>query len=192
MKQLKFGIAGYGKMGKIREISILESNDAELISIYDITNPEHHNNGVIFCDTYEELLKTDIDVVIVSAYVSVAAEYVIRALNAGKHVFCEKPPSMTSKEMLEVIEVEKRTGKILKYGFNHRFHYSVMEAKKLSMMVVLVIFYGCAEYMEKLAVLIFMTIGEIISTILEVVFYWIRVYICLIFIDILLVKSLNA
>ena len=52
MKQLKFGIAGYGKMGKIREMFILESNDAELISIYDITNPRHHNNGIIFCDTY--------------------------------------------------------------------------------------------------------------------------------------------
>jgi len=131
MKQLKFGIAGYGKMGKIREISILESNDAKLISIYDITSPKSHNNGIIFCDSYEKLLKTDIDAVIVSAYVSVAAEYVIRALNAGKHVFCEKPPSITSKEMSEVIEVEKRTGKVLKYGFNHRFHYSVMEAKKI-------------------------------------------------------------
>ena len=131
MKQLKFGIAGYGKMGKIREISILESNDAELISIHDITNSKHYNNDIIFCDTYDELLMTDIDAVIVSAYVSVAADYVIRALNAGKHVFCEKPPSTTSKEMSEVIEVEKRTGKILKYGFNHRFHYSVMEAKKI-------------------------------------------------------------
>ncbi len=118
-------------MGRIRETSILESNDAKLISIYDITNHKPHNNSIIFCNTYEELLKTDIDAVIVSAYVSVAAEYVIRALNAGKHVFCEKPPSMTSKEMLEVIKVEKRTGKVLKYGFNHRFHYSVMEAKKI-------------------------------------------------------------
>ena len=131
MKQLKFAIAGYGKMGRIREKSILESPDAILVAIYDITRPKTHNNSIIFCDSYEKLLKTDIDVVIVSAYVSVAAEYVIRALNAGKHVFCEKPPSMTSKEMLEVIEVEKRTGKVLKYGFNHRFHYSVMEAKKI-------------------------------------------------------------
>ena len=47
-------------------------------------------------------------------------------------MFCvKKPPSMNSNEMKEVIEAEKKTGKILKYGFNHRFHFSVMEAKKL-------------------------------------------------------------
>jgi len=38
---------------------------------------------------------------------------------------------MTSKEMRKVIETEKKTGNVLKYGFNHRFHYSVMEAKKV-------------------------------------------------------------
>mgnify|MGYP005644048245 FL=1 len=131
MEKLKFGIAGYGKMGKIREVSVFESDDAKLVSIYDIANPGFHDNDIIFCDTYEELLKTDIDAVIISVYVSVASEYVIQALNAGKHVFCEKPPSITSKEMLKVIEVEKKVDKILKYGFNHRFHYSVMEAKKV-------------------------------------------------------------
>ncbi|MBT3936252.1 MAG: Gfo/Idh/MocA family oxidoreductase [Candidatus Marinimicrobia bacterium] len=131
MKEIKFGIAGYGKMGKIREKSILDSMDATLISIYDIADNEHHDENIILCDSYDKLLETNIDAVIVSAFVKVAAEYVIRALDAGKHVFCEKPPAMTSVEMAEVIKAEKKSGKILKYGFNHRFHYSVIEAKKL-------------------------------------------------------------
>ena len=38
---------------------------------------------------------------------------------------------MNVKQMLEVIKVEKKSQKVLKYGFNHRFHYSVMEAKKI-------------------------------------------------------------
>ncbi|MBT6206673.1 MAG: gfo/Idh/MocA family oxidoreductase, partial [Francisellaceae bacterium] len=38
MDQLKFGIAGYGKMGKIREKSIFNSSDAVLISVYDNTD----------------------------------------------------------------------------------------------------------------------------------------------------------
>lgn len=131
MEQIKFGIAGYGKMGKIREESIINSNHAKLISIYEISEHAHDDKNIILCDSYAKLLETDIDAVIVSAYVKVAAEYVIRALDAGKHVFCEKPPSMTSNEMLEVIAAETRSGKVLKYGFNHRFHFSVMEAKKL-------------------------------------------------------------
>ena len=132
MNQLKFGIAGYGKMGQIRERSIFNSSDAILISVYDNNNHEYKkNSGIISCDSYDALLSSDIDAVIVSAYASVATEYVIRALNAGKHVFCEKPPAMNANEMLEVIETENNTGKVLKYGFNHRFHYSVMEAKKI-------------------------------------------------------------
>jgi len=131
MNQLKFGIAGYGKMGKIREKSIVESNDTCIVAIYDITNYKNNSKSIIYCKSYKELLESDIDAVIVSAFVSVAAEYVILALEAGKHVFCEKPPSMTSQQMLKVIEAEKKSGKILKYGFNHRFHFSVMEAKKV-------------------------------------------------------------
>jgi predicted dehydrogenase len=131
MEKLKIGIAGYGKMGRIREKSIIESNEAELISIYDIAEHQHHDKNIRLCNSFDELINSGVDAIIVSAYVKVAADYVIRALNAGKHVFCEKPPSMNSKEMMAVIEAEKKTGKILKYGFNHRFHYSVMEAKKI-------------------------------------------------------------
>ena len=131
MEPIKFGIAGYGKMGRIREQSIFASKDAKLVSIYEITEHTHHDDNIVLCDSFDELLATDIDVVVVSAYVKVAADYVIRALNAGKHVFCEKPPSMNSEEMKQVIETEKQTGKVLKYGFNHRFHFSVMEAKKV-------------------------------------------------------------
>ena len=131
MNKVKFGIAGYGKMGKIREESILNSPDTKLISIYEVSECRHNDKDIVQCNSFDELLATDIDAVIVSAYVSVAADYVIRALSRGKHVFCEKPPSMTAKEMKKVIEIEKKMRKVLKYGFNHRFHYSVMEAKKV-------------------------------------------------------------
>ena len=131
MDQLKFGIAGFGKMGKIREIAIANSQEAELIAIFEINDYQYSDDSVIQCKSFDELLSTEIDAVIISSYVSVAAEYVIRALNAGKHVFCEKPPAMNANEMLAVIEAEKNSDKVLKYGFNHRFHYSVMEAKKI-------------------------------------------------------------
>ena len=130
MDQLKFGIAGFGKMGKIREIAIANSQEAELIAIYEINDYQYSDDSVIQCKSFDELLSSEIDAVIISSYVSVAAEYVIRALNSGIHVFCEKPPAMNANEMLEVIEAEKNSDKVLKYGFNHRFHYSVMEAKK--------------------------------------------------------------
>lgn len=131
MKKLRFGIAGFGKMGRIREQSIYESEDATLVSTYDVESSQSDDQAVTSCSSFEELLETDIDAVIVSTYVSFSAEYVVRALNAGKHVFCEKPPAINSEQMREVLNAEKSCGKILKYGFNHRFHYSVIEAKKM-------------------------------------------------------------
>ena len=52
------------------------------------------------------------------------------ALLAGKHVFSEKPPAFTAKEMEGVIEVEKAGNRKLMYGFNHRHHESVKKAKE--------------------------------------------------------------
>ena len=131
MKKLKFGIAGFGKMGRIREQSISDSNMAVLLATYDVDSSRSDDQAVLSCSSFEELLKTDIDAVIISTYVSSSAEYVVRALSSGKHVFCEKPPAINSEQMLEVLRMEKKSGKILKYGFNHRFHYSVIEAKRI-------------------------------------------------------------
>ncbi|WP_315823539.1 Gfo/Idh/MocA family oxidoreductase [Paraflavitalea speifideaquila] len=51
----------------------------------------------------------DIDVVYVVLPPSMHKEYTIRAANAGKHVWCEKPMAMTEKECQEMIDACKRT-----------------------------------------------------------------------------------
>ncbi|MDR3170618.1 MAG: Gfo/Idh/MocA family oxidoreductase [Treponema sp.] len=45
---------------------------------------------------------------------------IIEALNAGKHVFCEKPPALNAVEMAEILEVQKSSGKKLLFDFNNR------------------------------------------------------------------------
>ena len=130
MKRIKLGIAGYGKMGKIREESFLNSDDVLLQAIFDSTE-KSINKNIKFCTSYEQLLQSDIDAVFISTYVNVSASYVLRALQAGKHVFCEKPPAMHYEELIPIKEIQKNSNLILKYGFNHRLHHSVREAKKI-------------------------------------------------------------
>jgi len=131
MKKINIGIAGYGKMGKIREESFLKSKDVKLISVFDIEQKKANNDNIHFCESYQELIESNIDAVFVATYVNIAAEYVFRALEAGKHVFCEKPPAMNHDELKNIQEFQKNSNQILKYGFNHRLHYSVIEAKKI-------------------------------------------------------------
>jgi len=130
---LKIGIAGFGKMGQIRAKEILKNEHTSLVAIfeqYDKSSLSMYKDAVA-CETYEELLKQDIDALFICAFNDVSAEYTKQALQKGLHVFCEKPPAHTVTELKEVIEIEKRTNQVLKYGFNHRLHYSIIEAKKM-------------------------------------------------------------
>lgn len=128
---IKIAIAGFGKIGQVRAKEIEKNINTKLVAVYDIKKPNNLDEKIKFCESYDELLSQDVDAVFVCAFNDVLAEFTIEALNSGKHVFCEKPPARTSKELEKVIDIEKKSGKILKYGFNHRYHYSVIEAKKI-------------------------------------------------------------
>ncbi|MBT5400174.1 hypothetical protein HOL24_06495 [bacterium] len=53
MTNIKFGIAGYGKMGKIRELSINEYKYATLVSIYEVSECKHYNKDIVIYDSFE-------------------------------------------------------------------------------------------------------------------------------------------
>ncbi|MDB4779814.1 Gfo/Idh/MocA family oxidoreductase [Akkermansiaceae bacterium] len=127
---IKVGIAGFGKIGQLRAKILSEKKDISIIGVYDVKKPEKLGSFV-FYDSYVELLEAGVDAIFICAYNTVLAEYSTKALNKGVHVFCEKPPAMKVKELDPVFKALKTSGKQLKYGFNHRYHYSVIEAKKI-------------------------------------------------------------
>ena len=127
---INVGIIGFGKMGKIRAQTVVESGLGRVNNIYDVTpiqdtkyecvsSPEDifndNNNNAIFICTPNHMNK----------------ELTIKGLNAGKHIFCEKPPAFNESEVKEIIEVEKLSKKKLMYGFNHRHHDSIKMMKEL-------------------------------------------------------------
>jgi predicted dehydrogenase len=72
-----------------------------------------------------------IDIVLVLTYPDTHAEIAIAALEAGKHVLCEKPLTRTEDEARAMLAAAARTGRTLKCGFNHRHHPAVLEAHRL-------------------------------------------------------------
>lgn len=127
----RVGIAGYGKVGKLREKAVNKIGGAKIVAIYDTKIISHKDTEVVVCSSYEELLLQNLDVIFICTFNNVLSEYSIKALQNNIHVFCEKPPARNTKELLKVKKMEESGNKVLKYGFNHRFHYSVMEAKKI-------------------------------------------------------------
>jgi predicted dehydrogenase len=73
----------------------------------------------------------DVDIVIVATTVNALAEVTKAALLAGKHVLVEKPAACNASELAGVIEVSERTEKLVRVGFNHRYHPAILKAREL-------------------------------------------------------------
>ena len=130
---MRVGIIGYGAVGKTRCSSILKNTLYKITAISEnnaIAREEIPKNIKVFED-YQSLIEhANVDIVFISLPNKFAANATILSLQKGLHVFCEKPPAKTVAELEEVLLVSQKYPNLkLMYGFNHRFHHSVEEAK---------------------------------------------------------------
>lgn len=128
MNKLKIAVIGVGGISSTHINGYLKNPDAELYAFCDI-NEERlkymgEKYGITRLYTDEaEMLKAlpEIDAVSVCTWNCAHASCTIMALNAGKHVLCEKPMAMNTAEALEMLEAAKRNDKVLMIGFVRRF-----------------------------------------------------------------------
>ena len=129
--KFKVGIIGYGKMGQTRHQAINELDCAEVVAISEpnLVGKQVENLPNL---SHDEIIgRPDIDAILIATPNYLNKPLTIKALNAGKHVFCEKPPCFTAADMMEIREAEKASGKKLMYGFNHRHHDSIIRMKEI-------------------------------------------------------------
>ena len=89
--------------------------------------------NILYFRKYLDLLnQKDLEAIFITLPNYLAPIVTISALKKNIHVFCEKPPSKNVKDLKKVIKIEKRFKNLkLKYGFNHRYHGSVIKAKEI-------------------------------------------------------------
>jgi len=128
-KKLKSAIIGYGYMGEIRRAVVERTPGLELLGIYD-TNcavkaqlPQDRH-----FESIEELLQNKPDIVFVCTPNAYSPDICVKCLNAGIHVFCEKPPGRNVGDIQNIRKAEK-SGLKLMFGFNHRWHPGIIKAK---------------------------------------------------------------
>lgn len=128
---IRIGIAGYGVVGKRRRSFIDQHPDLHTVAVCDRTfdGSGTLDDGVRYYQDYRGLLGEELDALFVCMTNDIAPEVTIAGLNGGLHVFCEKPPGRDLADIARVIACEKKHPDLkLKYGFNHRYHYSVSDA----------------------------------------------------------------
>ncbi len=118
------------------QIEIAALNDKLVLAgVYDIDEVRMQwvaENGWHCYRDYEDILADpEVDIVLVATPNHLHKEQSIRALRAGKHVLCEKPVMMNSKELEEVMEIAKECKKVFYPRQNRRWDYDYLVAKKV-------------------------------------------------------------
>lgn len=129
--KLKVGIAGYGVVGKRRRQSVDAHPELRTVAVCDrvFDSDGRLEDGVASYRDYRRLFEENLDVLLVCMTNDIAPEVTVAGLERGLHVFCEKPPGRTVEDIRRVMAAEERAkGRKLKYGFNHRYHQSVLDA----------------------------------------------------------------
>ncbi|MGG0737730.1 Gfo/Idh/MocA family protein [Niallia taxi] len=137
MSTLKIGVIGCGSIAQHRHLQEYSWNKAvEIVAVCDINEERALEIGKeysakAYTDYKELLADKDIDAVSVCTPNYLHAPISIDALNAGKHVLCEKPMATSSEEAAQMIEAAEKNGKKLMIGHNQRFVKSHQKAREL-------------------------------------------------------------
>jgi predicted dehydrogenase len=136
-KQLRIGIIGTGMIADRHAKEYLKMDNAAITAAADLDGARvkafAKTHGITkTCTDWKELLEQDnVDAVSVCLPVHLHAPATIDALEAGKHVLCEKPMARNGSEGQAMVDAEKRSGKKLMVYYRRRFSTSARRAKEM-------------------------------------------------------------
>jgi len=129
-RKLKVGIIGCGGIANGKHMPALEkTGKVEMVAFSDIVVERAEKaakeygipDAKVHKDYRKLLSDKSIDVVHVLTPNKSHAEITVAALEAGKHVMCEKPMAKTAADARKMLDAAKRTGKKLTIGYQNRF-----------------------------------------------------------------------
>ena len=122
---MRFALIGAGGMGT-RWYGVLEKyKDTSVDAVVD---PKLDPDGPTLNDILDN---KNIDAVLIATPHRTLARITAAALNAGKHVLCEKPGGMRPTEIIDNGELAEQKELTYMVGYNHRFHDGFIKARKM-------------------------------------------------------------
>ncbi len=136
MTTLKIGVAGVGRIGKIHLENILQHfPNIEIALVADPSEEAEKyvlGKNLNFSNDYNNIIKNpDIEAVIICSPTDTHANFVERAAQSGKHIFCEKPLDLSLQTVVKTLDIVKKSGVKLMLGFNRRFDPNFLKIKSM-------------------------------------------------------------
>ena len=131
---LGVGVVGVGLIGQHRIAACV--GELEVCAIHDIrvdtADAVGRRTGITVEPTLEGLLdRPDIDLVVVATTHDQLTPIGRQAIERGKHVFLEKPGGVSSADLKALASASVANGRVVRVGFNHRFHPALLKARDL-------------------------------------------------------------
>ena len=135
---INIGIIGAGRIGKVHGESVMRFvKNATVKAIADpfmndqtIAWAKEMGINEIYTDYHKILEDKDIDIVLICSSTDTHSKISLEAIEAGKHIFCEKPIDHDVNKIKEVMEALKKSNVKYQVGFNRRFDHNFMAARE--------------------------------------------------------------
>ena len=133
--KIKFGIIGCGNIGKRHAKHIFEHEEGVLIGVHDIVSERSKaiskQYGCFSFSSFEELLKSEVDIINICTPNGLHAEHTIQSLNHSKHTLVEKPMAVKSSDCENMIHTSLKINKQLFVVKQNRYNPPVVALKSL-------------------------------------------------------------
>ena len=130
---MRIAVLGAGVIGQLRARSIHEHPATTLAGVadVDVASATRAAAGARALADYRPFVEDpQVEAVIVSTPIQFHEEMAIAALEAGKHVLCEKPLSNSVESCRRILDAARRHQRTLAVGFNHRYYPSIKFLKR--------------------------------------------------------------
>lgn len=135
MSKKNLVVVGYGGMGGWHVEHAQKSDVVNLVGIYDIKQERTdlaRERGIFAYDSLEDVLADNkVDLITVATPNDVHKEIVIKSLEAGKNVICEKPVTLSSADLQDMIDAGVKSGKIFTVHQNRRWDVDFLAMKQI-------------------------------------------------------------
>ncbi len=130
---MRLTIIGCGLIGSKRAAA---ADAHEIVAVCDPDRERRerlaHETSARALADWREAVALDADAVVVATPHDQLVQIALEAVEAGRHVLVEKPAGRRPAEVAPLIAAAEKHGRIVKVGFNHRFHPAIARAKALA------------------------------------------------------------